>query len=88
MVGRFSSMFFLADRTYLQIIVSFLGEDFDDSEEITPNNPNIQVLRNGTLKIRRTSSDDVGHYFCRISNGIGIGLSRVVTVKVHGREIL
>lgn len=71
--------------TYIKRNEILLGEDFDYSDEITQNNRNIQVLTNGTLKIEHTSSENIGHYFCQVSNGVGNELSQVVTVKVFGQ---
>lgn len=65
-------------------ILFLLGEDFDDSGEIAQNNGNVQVLKNGTLKFENASPENMGHYFCKVSNGIGNGLSKVVTVRIYG----
>jgi hypothetical protein len=40
-------------------------------------------LTNGTLRIIKALEEDHGYYLCHASNGIGIGISKVVFLRVH-----
>lgn len=44
----------------------------------------LQILPNGSLLIETVSQEDEGKYLCEASNGIGVGLSAVVQLTVHG----
>lgn len=41
------------------------------------------VLGNGSLVLERVRQEDAGRYLCEASNGIGVGLSAVVSLTVH-----
>ncbi|KAK3921052.1 Down syndrome cell adhesion molecule-like protein Dscam2 [Frankliniella fusca] len=41
------------------------------------------ILANGSLVLERVRQEDAGRYLCEASNGIGVGLSAVVTLTVH-----
>ncbi|XP_052125989.1 cell adhesion molecule Dscam2-like [Frankliniella occidentalis] len=41
------------------------------------------ILANGSLVLERVRQEDAGRYLCEASNGIGVGLSAVVTLVVH-----
>ncbi|KAM7314252.1 hypothetical protein ISCGN_004037 [Ixodes scapularis] len=45
--------------------------------------PDYQVFENGTLRIAQVRVADRGSYLCQASNGVGTGLSTVITLKVH-----
>jgi hypothetical protein len=45
----------------------------------------MQLLINGSLMIESVKQEDEGRYLCDASNGIGIGLSAVITLTVNGR---
>lgn len=40
---------------------------------------------NGSLIISDVKADDAGKYECQASNGIGNGLSKLVSLSVHGK---
>lgn len=42
------------------------------------------VFPNGTLLIRSAMEEDDGPYLCRADNNIGHGISKIVSLKVHG----
>lgn len=44
-----------------------------------------QVYSNGTLMIRSAERDDTGYYMCQVNNGIGAGLSKVISIKVNSK---
>ncbi|KAH7952104.1 hypothetical protein HPB52_018631 [Rhipicephalus sanguineus] len=46
--------------------------------------PDYQVFENGTLRVAQVRISDRGSYLCEASNGAGTGLSRVITLSVHG----
>ncbi|KAL1487360.1 hypothetical protein MTO96_030974 [Rhipicephalus appendiculatus] len=45
--------------------------------------PDYQVLENGTLRVAQVRVSDRGSYLCQASNGVGTGLSTVITLNVH-----
>jgi len=46
--------------------------------------PHFEVYANGSLFIKDTTEEDSGFYLCQASNTIGPGLSKVITLAVHG----
>lgn len=48
------------------------------------SNSHMHTLENGSLMIRDVSEEDSGIYLCQANNGVGSGLSKVITLKVHG----
>lgn len=49
------------------------------------NSDHMIKLANGTLRIIMAREDDHGYYLCHASNGIGIGISKVVFLRVHSK---
>ena len=49
------------------------------------SNSHMHTLENGSLMIRDVSEEDSGVYLCQANNGVGSGLSKVITLKVHGK---
>ncbi|XP_071041968.1 cell adhesion molecule Dscam1 isoform X3 [Parasteatoda tepidariorum] len=43
----------------------------------------LHVFENGTLTILDVGEHDAGYYLCQASNGIGSGLSKVISLTVH-----
>lgn len=41
-------------------------------------------FKNGSLIINSASEEDEGYYLCEANNGIGAGLSAVISLKVNG----
>jgi len=60
-------------------------ENLSMDETLTNPNQRVQLLNNGSLLIERAQITDGGQYLCEASNGIGVGLSTVVTLTVHGK---
>lgn len=52
------------------------------------SNSHMHTLENGSLMIRDVSEEDSGIYLCQANNGVGSGLSKVITLKVHGKIFL
>ena len=48
------------------------------------SNSHMHTLENGSLTIKEISEEDSGVYLCQANNGVGTGLSKVVSLKVHG----
>ena len=44
----------------------------------------IIAYSNGTLNIQRAERRHEGRYLCEANNGVGAGLSEVITLQVHG----
>ena len=49
------------------------------------SNSHMHTLENGSLMIRDVTEEDSGVYLCQANNGVGSGLSKVITLKVHGK---
>lgn len=49
------------------------------------SNSHMHTLENGSLMIRDVAEEDSGVYLCQANNGVGSGLSKVITLKVHGK---
>ncbi|XP_046913808.2 cell adhesion molecule Dscam1-like [Dermatophagoides farinae] len=47
------------------------------------SNSHMHTLENGSLMIRDVTEEDSGVYLCQANNGVGSGLSKVITLKVH-----
>ncbi|UYV61589.1 hypothetical protein LAZ67_1005428 [Cordylochernes scorpioides] len=47
-----------------------------------------QMLENGTLSLVAAEPGDAGHYMCQAANGVGAGLSKVVSLTVHSKSII
>ncbi|RWS17533.1 dscam:-like isoform D [Dinothrombium tinctorium] len=45
--------------------------------------PHFEVYANGSLLVKSVENSDAGYYLCQTNNGIGPGLSKVVTLHVH-----
>ena len=51
------------------------------------SSPHIRVFENGSLAIHNAQKSDAAFYLCQASNGIGPGLSKVLNLTVHGKQI-
>ena len=43
------------------------------------------ALSNGTLLVARADKSHEGRYLCEANNGVATGVSKLVTVNVHGQ---
>ena len=51
------------------------------------SNPHMRVFQNGSLAVMDVDKSDAGSYLCQVANGIGSGLSKVVTLSVNGTSL-
>ena len=79
-------------RTYASVLIRFIAADATsgnyqsivlDSDTQTPRH--MTQLVNGALRIYIAQDGDHGYYLCHASNGVGIGISKVVFLRVHGK---
>ena len=62
------------------------GQSVHQSFRTVISNSHMHTLENGSLTIKDVSEDDEGVYLCQANNGVGTGLSKVVTLKVNGKD--
>ncbi|KAH9380936.1 hypothetical protein HPB48_008403 [Haemaphysalis longicornis] len=55
-----------------------LGKDF----ELVRMGDRFNMAPNGSLQIRSVKAEDAGHYRCDVSNGLGNGLSKVISLII------
>lgn len=56
--------------------------------QLIRSGPHYQVFQNGSLRISEVHARiDAGLFLCHANNGIGSGLSKVVTLIVNGKRI-
>ncbi|GIY67339.1 down syndrome cell adhesion molecule [Caerostris darwini] len=51
------------------------------------NNRHYRLEGNGSLTILNVQNDDSGYYQCQVSNGIGEGLKKTVSVSIKGKRV-
>ncbi|GFV44139.1 down syndrome cell adhesion molecule homolog [Trichonephila clavipes] len=51
------------------------------------NNRHIRLESNGSLTIINVQNEDSGYYECQVSNGIGEGLKKTVSVSIKGKMV-
>ncbi|KAI5709459.1 hypothetical protein M8J75_000409 [Diaphorina citri] len=56
------------------------GNSPGDYKDLRPNNPDVKV-EDGTLYINNIQKNNQGYYLCEAVNGIGSGLSAVITIS-------
>ena len=56
------------------------------SFRVVISNSHMHTLENGSLHIKDVTEDDESVYLCQANNGVGTGLSKVVTLKVNGED--
>lgn len=61
-----------------------LGHVPGDYRDLPTDNPNVRVIDDGTLNIGNIQKSHEGYYLCEANNGIGMGLSAVIYVRVQG----
>lgn len=55
---------------------------------VISSGPHFEVYPNGSLLIKHSLEEDSGFYLCQASNSIGPGISKLLTLTVHGKEPL
>lgn len=48
-------------------------------------NDRVYQLSNGSLVVEEAVEAHSGYYLCHSSNNVGAGLSKVITITVHGK---
>ncbi|KAI5751952.1 hypothetical protein M8J77_012420 [Diaphorina citri] len=62
------------------------GNSPGDYKDLRPNNPDVKV-EDGTLYINNIQKNNQGYYLCEAVNGIGSGLSAVITISVQAYRV-
>lgn len=62
----------------------FFTGSVPESYKPISSSSHLHVFENGSLTILDVSEHDAGYYLCQASNGIGSGLSKVISLTVHG----
>ena len=63
---------------------SSASESREQSYKVVISNSHMHTLENGSLTIKDVGEDDEGVYACRAANGVGSGISRIITLTVRG----
>jgi hypothetical protein len=50
--------------------------------------PSVNFYRNGSLEFLHISKDSEGYYLCEAKNEVGTGVSKVIFLKVNGKQFL
>jgi len=61
------------------------GEPPSEFRPITSSS-HLRPYENGSLLIYSAQKSDSGYLMCQASNGIGVGLSKVIRLDVHGKS--
>lgn len=61
---------------------SFAGGKSGDYEELREQ-PYTKILANGSLYMQNVKEDREGFYLCQAKNGIGMGIGKVIQLKVN-----
>lgn len=65
----------------------FLTENTAGEFTYVHSNPRAHRYNNGTLVLSDVEENDSGAYLCQASNGIGAGLSKIITLHVLGKVV-
>ncbi|GAB6033413.1 Down syndrome cell adhesion molecule-like protein 1 [Chamberlinius hualienensis] len=60
-----------------------LGRHPEEYFDAVESGGRVKILSNGSLLVTDAADQDEGQYLCEASNGIGTGLSKVVTLKIY-----
>nr|CAD7589389.1 unnamed protein product [Timema genevievae] len=60
-----------------------IGRHPSEYQDVTVRSRGLQLFSNGTLYIRQALPEHQGQYLCEATNGVGAGLSALVTLTVH-----
>lgn len=66
----------------------FFSESIAGEFTYVHSNPRAHRYNNGTLVLSDIEENDAGSYLCQASNGIGAGLSRIITLDVLGNALM
>jgi hypothetical protein len=63
------------------------GRQPSEYQDLSIHSRGVQIFPNGTLLIHPASREHQGQYLCEATNGVGAGLSTVVSLVVHGKNV-
>lgn len=69
---------------YLCNASKFISDSLQSDYNTLLTDAHIHTLVNGSLSIRNVEKTDEGFYMCQASNGIGSGISTVISLNVRG----
>ena len=61
------------------------GRQPSEYQDLSIHSRGIQIFPNGTLLIHPALREHQGQYLCEANNGVGAGLSTVVSLVVNGK---
>jgi hypothetical protein len=61
------------------------GRQPSEYQDLSIHSRGIQIFANGTLVIHPALHEHQGQYLCEANNGVGAGLSTVVSLVVNGK---
>jgi hypothetical protein len=61
------------------------GRQPSEYQDLSIHNRGIQIFPNGTLLIHPALREHQGQYLCEANNGVGAGLSTVISLVVNGK---
>jgi hypothetical protein len=62
------------------------GRQPNEYQDLSIHGRGVQIFPNGTLLIHPVLQEHQGQYLCEAVNGVGAGLSTVVSLVVHGKK--
>lgn len=81
-IFHYTCIFIYTARCILCVVGNSPG-DYKDIKDIKSGSDDIKVDE-GTLSIHNIQKNHEGRYLCEAVNGIGSGLSAVITISVQG----
>jgi hypothetical protein len=63
------------------------GRQPSEYQDLSIHSRGVQIFPNGTLLIHPALREHQGQYLCEATNGVGAGLSTVVSLVVHGKNV-
>ncbi|GIY09020.1 down syndrome cell adhesion molecule [Caerostris extrusa] len=69
------------------ILTLIFSDSLPDHWTHLVNNRHYRLEGNGSLTILNVQNDDSGYYQCQVSNGIGEGLKKTVSVSIKGKRV-
>jgi hypothetical protein len=64
------------------------GRQPSEYQDLSIHGRGVQIFPNGTLLIQPVLQEHQGQYLCEAINGVGAGLSTVVSLIVHGKNAM
>ena len=70
--------------TFLSNPFNIFADSVPDQWTLVTNNQHFRIESNGSLTILNVQNEDSGLYQCQVSNGIGEGLKKTVSISIKG----